>query len=387
MNIAIDITSWSNNRGYGRHVRSLLKSLLTLDRENRYTLISDTKVNLDNLPHHVDVRELKASSPTVVAASASGRRSIVDMWRVSRQLSSSEYDIIFFPTIYSYVPVFSRAKKLIAIHDIIPEKYPHFTHPKLSSRIFWDMKSTIGRWQADAIITVSEYSRQRLMEQFAIDPGEIFVVGEASDPIFRVVENPVLPEMLTAAGINKSDRMIVYVGGFGPHKNLVNLVEVFARLVNNPGFDNVYLVMVGEYKEEVFYSDHNNIVSTIKNSRIEERVVFPGFIPDKQLVDILNLAALAVLPSLMEGFGLPAIEAAACACPVIATTESPLPGLLGEGGIYIDPTKPAELEQALSSILSSAEQREKMAVAANESAKKLSWEMAAAQLLDIFRTI
>jgi glycosyltransferase involved in cell wall biosynthesis len=85
----------------------------------------------------------------------------------------------------------------------------------------------------------------------------------------------------------------------------------------------------------------------------------------------------------MEGFGLPAVEAAACGCPVIATTESPLPGLLGDAGVFIDPFDPAALERALASVLSSPERRETMRRAGLSAAATLTWTAAARDMLGL----
>ena len=111
--------------------------------------------------------------------------------------------------------------------------------------------------------------------------------------------------------------------------------------------------------------------------------MFTGYLPDDELVVLLNLATVSVLPSLIEGFGLPAVEAAACGCPVIATTESPLPALLGEGGLYFNPQQSRELEAALIAVLESETLRRKMSKAGREAASKLTWKAAAQQMVDL----
>lgn len=381
--IGVDATCWQNNRGYGRHVRALLGALARLDETSQYTFFLDSTENTEMLPADVEARYVRATSPTAIAAAADGHRSVLDLWRVSRAMSDSRFDLLLFPTIYSYAPVFSRAKKVVLIHDVIAETYPQLTLPRRTSRFFWELKTALGRWQADAIVTVSEYSRRGIAQRFKLAPERIFVVTEAADPVFRRLDDVQLTRNLSALGINTLDRYVVYVGGFGPHKNLESLVSAFARNAARPEFEDVRLVMVGEHEKEIFHSYFETIRRQLRELDILNRVFFTGFLPDEELVVLLNLATVLVLPSLIEGFGLPAVEAAACGCPVIATTESPLPELLGEGGIFINPLIPEELDFALKRILESSDLRERMRTNGLAAAGRLSWESAAQQMMKI----
>jgi glycosyltransferase involved in cell wall biosynthesis len=217
-----------------------------------------------------------------------------------------------------------------------------------------------------------------------LSPERVFVVGEASDPIFRVIECPQLNDYLRALRIPQGGRLIVYVGGFGPHKNLESLLAVFAQLSIRNEFRDVVLVLVGEYSKEVFHSAYETLKSKVHELGISNRVIFTGYLADEHLVILLNLATVLVLPSLIEGFGLPAIEAAACGCPVIATSASPLASLLGLGALYIDPKKPQELESALSRIFTSEDLRKQMRREGLAAARKLTWEAAARQMVSVF---
>src|SRR5689334_11392002 len=106
MQIGVDATCWQNNRGYGRHARALLSALTRIDAENRYTFFLDSMEGLDALPPGVETRLVGAGVPASIAASANGHRSIRDMCRMSLALSNSSLDLLLFPAIYSYVPVF-----------------------------------------------------------------------------------------------------------------------------------------------------------------------------------------------------------------------------------------------------------------------------------------
>jgi glycosyltransferase involved in cell wall biosynthesis len=387
MHIGVDATCWHNGRGYGRHARALLTALVNFDMQNRYTLFIDSERDMETLPRRADIRLIRAGAPTALAASSNSHRSFQDMWRMSRALSDRAFDVLLFPTVYSYVPVVSRARKLVMIHDVIAETYPSMTLPTTAARLFWKTKVAIGRLQADAIITVSDYSRQGIVEQFRIAPEKVFVVGEASDSVFRALDNPQLTPRLRSLGINESAQNIVYVGGFSPHKNLEMLVEVFSRLASSQMHSTARLVMVGEYKKEIFHSYFETIKNKAEQLEITDRVVFTGYLKDEELVALLNLSTVLVLPSLIEGFGLPAVEAAACGCPVIATNRSPLPGLLGGGGIFIDPSSPRQLEEALIRVMESENVRRQMRDCGIAAARQLTWEAAARQMIDLMQRV
>jgi len=282
--------------------------------------------------------------------------------------------------------VFSRARKLVMAHDIIAETYPKLTVPSTRARLFWNIKVRLGYWQADALITVSEYSRLGILKYFKVNPRNLYVVGEAADPVFRKLENPVPGPNLKRLAIDGSRRMAVYLGGFSPHKNLTALVNAFARIAASQEFADLQLVLVGDTTGDAFLTCVGALVEQIKALGLENRVVFAGYLGDEDVVVLLNLASVLVLPSLMEGFGLPAVEAAACGCPVVATKESPLAGLLGEGCISVG-TGEEEIADAMARVLSSKALQAHMRERGLEAASRLTWPAAARQMMDVIRKV
>jgi glycosyltransferase involved in cell wall biosynthesis len=387
LQIGIDGTCWNNDRGYGRHARALISALLARDDENRYTLFFDELPRFDPPATKAKLSFISSRKPASVAASACGHRSLRDMARTSREMSSRRFDLIIFPTVYSFVPVWSRARKIVFIHDVIAETFPQMTVPSRRSRLFWKVKVGLGRLQADVVATVSEYSRRKLIDWFGLPAERVKVVGEASDPIFRHLDQPNASPRLQSLGLGGGGRMVTYVGGFGPHKNLCRLIEAFREICVLPESGDVRLVMVGEFAREVFYSEFAAVRDLVLNSGLDGRVIFTGYLPDEDLVVLLNRSTVLTLPSLMEGFGLPAIEAAACGCPVIATTASPLPELLGEGGLYADPGSVEQLAAALRTVLASEQVRARMRAAGLEAARRLTWDAAAGQLQSVIQEV
>jgi glycosyltransferase involved in cell wall biosynthesis len=176
---------------------------------------------------------------------------------------------------------------------------------------------------------------------------------------------------------------VVYVGGFSPHKNVDMLVRVFDRIRRDVRFDDVRLYLVGDHEQESFVSAYPDLVRLVDALGLGARVTFTGFLPDDDLVVLLNLASVLALPSLTEGFGLPAIEAAACGCPVVATTESPLSSVLGKAGRFVDPRDESALERALRDVLGSRDLRQTMSAAGVDAAGRLSWPAAARRLVPL----
>ena len=388
MRIGVDATCWNHRRGFGRHLRSLLAALAEVDQPHEYTLFIDGPlIEQVEVPKNAKVVFIQTSVPAVEVARADGSRSLRDMWAVSRALSRAAVDCLFFPTVYSYVPVFSRAIKLLMIHDVIAERLPKHVFPTLAGRTRWRLKATVGRQQADWILTVSDFSRKELVKQFGLRPDKVKVIGEAPHPIFRQLPDATIPAELIRKGVRLDSRLVTYVGGFDPHKNLSRLLDAFSGIAKERDFSGVLLVMVGDYESDPFYSGYPGLRQKLAGSGMESRVIFTGFLPDSDLVQLLNCSSMLVLPSLMEGFGLPAVEAAACGIPVISTRESPLGDLLGGGTLTIDPAKTEDLQRAMARLLNDDSLRREMGREALRAAARLSWEQAARQWLSLLEEV
>src|SRR5713226_9021968 len=352
MRIGVDATCWATRRGYGRFLRALLTATLAIDRENEYTFFIDSKNEEFPLPTHcAEVIRADCGVPTSKAAGADGRRSLRDMWSLSRTINRQKLDLFFFPSVYSYAPLRRALPKIVAVHDVIPELYPELVFPALRSKLYWRAKVKLACAQAKLILTVSEYSRRCLAKYLSIEPSRLRVVNEASDPAFRRLEGRYHGDLLGTMGISSETRFLAYVGGFSPHKNLALLVDVFHELQLQSQFADLRLLLIGDYERDVFYSCYKQIAAQVQQAGLQGKVLFTGYLADQVQDVLLNLSQALVLPSFCEGFGLPAIEAAACGAPTVVTTNSPMPELLGRGTIGVEPDDRAGLLTALSWIL------------------------------------
>ena len=325
-------------------------------------------------------------SPTVAAA-ADGSRSPSDMLRFSRAVWRETLDVFFSPSVYSYFPLPPRLAAVITIHDAIVERFPELTLPSPRARLFWRMKVGLALKQARLVLTPSDYSGREVSEVLGVPVARIRVAGEAPASAFRPSECG--SQIATAAGrvgVSAGAQWFAYVGGFNPHKNVDVIVRAHARIVAECAQGEApYLLLVGTTTGDVFHGAHARIKDAITRGGTEQLVRWTGWVADEELRHLLTGATALLLPSQCEGFGLPAVEAAACGTPVIATTASPLPELLEGGGIFVQPRDEDALTNAMRTLLADRGARYALGVRARERAQGLTWERGAAAALGALR--
>lgn len=357
MRFAIDATTWSNPRGYGRFTREIVRALVRTAPQHTYVLCVDRTVPRSELPEEAEVVDLITSVPPGRAAAHDGRRSMADMWRVSARLARTDPDAFFFPTVYTYVPIVTRRPVVVAIHDAIPERNPALTFVTRRSRWFWNAKVAAARAQADVIVTVSATSRDRLMEHFGLSSNRLAVVSEAPASVFSPRDAEAQGWARHRAGLGSSEPFILYVGGISPHKNLPRLVEAVAQATR--GLEPAPIVaLAGEVADDVFHTDRAAVERAAEAAGMADRIRFLGFVPDEALAALYTAAALVVLPSLDEGFGLPAIEAMSCGAAVAASRAGSLPEVVGTGGVLFDPLDTPAMSEAIGTALADPLNRE-----------------------------
>jgi len=181
-------------------------------------------------------------------------------------------------------------------------------------------------------------------------------------------------------------RFILYVGGIAPHKNLSVLVTAFSMLMNDPGHQDVGLVLVGDYQKDVFLID-DRLADCISRLNLDKKVIFAGFRSDDELAHLYNAATVFVLPSLSEGFGLPALEAMSCGTPVVCSRAASLPEVVGDAGLFFDPHRPDELFERLRRVFDDHALREELSRRSLQRAAAFSWSKSALSLFSVFEEL
>jgi glycosyltransferase involved in cell wall biosynthesis len=382
MRIGIDGACLSNRRGFGRFARQVVAALARAGSDHDFSVFVDRpSIGRVEVPDQFATVPVEVKEAPSRAASASGRRSVGDMLAMGRAIARRRLDLIYFPASYSFVPVWGVKRVVVTMHDTLALAHPELVFPSGKGRLAWKAKEHAAVGWADRIVTVSESARCDIVDWFRLADERVCVVSEAPDPVFRPRFEPDGLEVLRQYGVEPDRRYWLYVGGLSPHKNLLRLIEAFARL--DPA---ERLVLVGDLGD-VFHTHVPELRAAVDRLGLADRVRFTGFVPDDALSHLYSRAYALVQPSLMEGFGLPPVEAMACGTPVASSQAGSLPEVVGEAGVFFDPTDVAAIAETLRSLGNDPAHRDSLARLALDRVRRFTWDAAAGSLLACFDEI
>ena len=381
LRVGVDAVCLANGRGYGRFARELLTSLVATAPAD-FVLFADERAEASARATGADVRVVPQRVSPSVAAAADRNRAPADLLRFTHAVWRERLDVFFSPSVYSYFPLPPRLPALVCVHDAIADRFPLLTLPSRRDRLFWRAKTRLALFQARLILTVSEYAARDIAACYRIPLSRIRIAVEApSAEYFPSTDTELIQQLARRAGVPEGASWFIYVGGFNPHKHVDVIVrahaEVARALVAQGSEPAPHLLLVGTLSDDVFHGDVVRIRAAIAAAGTEHLVHWTDFVVDAELRHLLSGAVALLLPSEAEGFGLPAVEAAACGTPVIATRESPLPDLLGEGGFFVAPRDEPALVTAMRALADDPLLREAKGRAAKSAASRLSWKQAA----------
>lgn len=222
---------------------------------------------------------------------------------------------------------------------------------------------------ADAVICISEHTRKDLLEHYRVPEERIVVTPMASEIDVSMAEG--------RDGVPDAPYFL-FVGSRGGYKNFSLLLDAFARVAGK--HKEVRLLAVGP----AFSAEERRRLSELSlDGRVDCRV----HVDDRQLAGLYRHSVAFVCPSLYEGFGIPLVEAMACGTPVVASNRTSIPEVVGEAGILFDPSSAEELAGALTRLLSSGSERERLIEKGYRRAKMFSWEKTALKTYDVYRSL
>ena len=347
--------------GIGTYLRSLLCEY-TKDTSNEYVLVGDKgdlalygrNKRFDVLPCSVPVyglREQAALPPRIKG-------------------------IPVFHSPHYNAPLLYRGKLIVTIHDIIHLVFPEYlSRPAARTYASFMIRAVTKR--ASVIITDSECSKRDIIRHFGTCPEKIRVIPLGVDKRFRrITDEAALGSFCEKYRLEKG--YILYAGNLMPHKNIPGLLKAFSSLSKAKGFtQRLVIAPAGKGPPPA-------LISLISELGLKTRVDFLPFIPDEEMPLLYNCAALFVLPSLYEGFGLPLLEAMASGTPAVAVGSSSIPEVAGDGALLVSPRDDAALEKAVSGLLTEESLRIKLIGRGFLQARKFSWEATARETIKVY---
>lgn len=272
-------------------------------------------------------------------------------------------------------PLLLPCPAVVTVYDLSFLRFPESFRPL--NRLYLRLFTGLSVRRARRVIAISESTRQDVIRLLGKSGDQVDVVYCGVDERFH----PRDPAVVAAFRREKRlpERFILFLGTLEPRKNIVSLLEAYARLVASDGGSWPALVVAGAkgwFYEETF--------AAVERLGLAERAIFPGYVPEAEKPLWYNAAELFAYPSLFEGFGLPPLEAMACGTPVIVFDTSSLPEVVGHAGVKVPPGDVAALAEAMGALLHDPQARADWRERGLAQAARFSWHAAARQTIRVY---
>jgi glycosyltransferase involved in cell wall biosynthesis len=263
---------------------------------------------------------------------------------------------------------------VLTVHDLIFRHLPQ--HHKPLNRWYLNLTMPLYCRRATHLIAVSEQTRADVQAAYGVPSNRITVIPEAADPRFA----PAAPSAVAAtrARYGLPERYLLTVGTLEPRKNLNRLLSAWAPLYQAGQAPPLVLAGKPGWLNEAFYA-------ALEASPARAGVIRTGYVEDEHLPALYTGAALFVLPSVYEGFGLPPLEAMASGTPVACSDIPALREVAGEAALYFDPLQTEAIQAALLEGLRRDDLRAALRERGLERARSFSWERAAQETLAVYQ--
>jgi glycosyltransferase involved in cell wall biosynthesis len=365
MKIGIMLRSLNDVGGPGEYTRSVLNALLRLDRANQYYLF------LPDASLAERYREFPNAHPVVLSTPS---KLIFDQLSVPRAVRKYQCDVVI--NLKHSVPLLTGAPAIFVMHGAdwlaFPQNYYFLDglYHKLSLPLFCR--------KAARIISVSHDATRIVLERLNLPPSQVATVYHGFRTDFHRVEDP---ERLARARARYRlpERFILYVGRIYPMKNVRGLVEAFAKLRDRVPHSLV-ICGIKHYKTEPDFA-------AIDQYSLHDRVIPTGFVEEEDLPALYSMADAFVLPSLYEGFGIPLLEAMACGCPIVTSTQGSCPEVVDGAGVLVDPYDTTDIAEGIYKVLADRQLAAGLVRKGFARVAQFSWEKCARETLDVIASV
>jgi glycosyltransferase involved in cell wall biosynthesis len=373
MRIGIDCRFYSSSfTGIGRYTYELVKNLLKIDKKNEYVLFFNEQEYSSfchSCPESLRDRNLKNCKAILVNAK---HYSLEEQTIFLKKLYEAKLDLMHFT--HFNAPILYRKPCVVTIHDLTPSFYPGKKFNKLHYKLAYNLILSSIIKRSKKIIAVSKHSKNDTLKSFPKTKEKIKVIYESVAEEF--LKNP------KEKKLNRSKDYILYTGVWRNHKNLLGLIQAFAKLIKEKKL-NANLVITG--KEDPYYPE---IKTTISELKLEKSVILTGLVSEQKLISLYHNAKLYVFPSFYEGFGLPILESFASKIPLVCSNASSIPEIAGKNNaVFFDPYNIDDMAEKILQVWNDENLQKKLIENGEKRLKNFSWEKMAKETLKIYESI
>lgn len=359
--------------GIATYTYNLINNLNRIDKKNEYFLIHHTNTNLDIYKKNKEIISSFLNTPLFKLTS----------WRFIKLplflKKNNAFALDIIHDTYEIGPlslVNLPTKKIITVYDLSAYLFPqyhNFLNYLLHKLLF--RKTLLN---ANYVLTISKNSKKDLVKHFNINPNKIKVTYLGVNEKFKLYKNKTeLDDVRRKYNLPK--KFILNVSTLEPRKNIPNLLKAYGKLYEKI---KIPLIIIGKTGWK-----YKKIFKAIENCNLKDKIILLGYIRQKDLPAIYNLATVFVYPSFYEGFGLPVLEAMACGCPVITSNTSSLPEVAGKAAVMTNPYDVNTLSKTMRKVLTDENLRKSMIKRGLKQVKKFSWNRCAKQTLKAYNKI
>lgn len=363
--------------GIGRYIEQLILNLQKLDNNNEYVVFLK-KENFKECPQPNKRWEKVVADIHWY--------SLAEQTRLPRIIDKFKLDIVHFP--HFNVPLKLKTPFVVTIHDLIMLDQPWSARASTRNQLFFVIKrfgykKTLAHAVKNSrkIVTISQHVKNQIIHRLNVSHDKVKVVYNGIDSVaISTQKQNKKPSFVGSRGCPVQTPYILNVGNSYPHKNLETLLHAFSFFVHE--FPDISLVLVGP---------QNEFTDRLKQEAREieiplDRIFFLGFVSDEQLSELYGSAKFYIIPSKLEGFGIPPLEALQHGIPVAASRASSIPEILGPAATYFNPSDIESMVEAMRTLLQNNNERTRILTQSHDILKRYKWIDNARALIDIYKT-
>ncbi|HEV8194161.1 MAG TPA: glycosyltransferase family 1 protein [Ktedonobacterales bacterium] len=374
MRIAINALFLQEPRtGTGRYLYNLLNALGRVDGVNEYLLLSPREpTHLPETPSTFEWQTVPVGR--VQYAGENITKVVWEQHTFPLAAKQAKARLMHVPHFAPPLRTHSIAT-VVTVHDVIAMRLPGYRATPAAQG--YSRLVARAAKHATAILTVSDYSKQDIIELLDVPAERVRVIREAPAPQYRRVTDPErLRAMREKYGLGP--RYVLNVGGLDVRKNVRGLIAAFAAVYHSLRERDLQLVIAGNPDRlgtSALFPDWRALAATFS---IPQQIVCTP-IDEEDLPSLYAGASCFAFTSLYEGFGLPPLEAMACGAPVVCSDRTSLPEVVGSAGVLVDPEDADQLGAALLRVLSDQVYADDLRARGLARARQFTWEQVAAQ--------